>query len=166
MDNEALGTYLNDHLGGATLGSDHARQLEEMHKDGPYEADMARVAGEIEEDLEILQKMMERLGVDESVVKKAGAWVAEKAGRVKFQGISSGDGELGRYLALETMSLGVEGKRSLWTALERIRETVPEIGEFDIDGLIARAESQRATLEELRLSAAPIALSPEIEVKS
>jgi hypothetical protein len=127
---------------------------------------MTRVAEEIEEDLEILKKLMDRVGIDESAVKKAGAWVAEKAGRIKFQGISSGDGELGRYLALETMSLGVEGKRSLWTALERIQEVVPEISDFDMERLIARAESQRATLEELRLAAAPIALSPEIEVKS
>jgi hypothetical protein len=48
MDHNGLNTYLNDHLAGATLGCDHARQLEEMSADTPFGPTMTRLATEIE----------------------------------------------------------------------------------------------------------------------
>ena len=154
MNRDALGTYLNDHLAGATLGVDHARQLE-AHNDGmAFGAEMARIADEIEEDRETLVGLMERLEITRNPVKVATAWVAEKAGRVMFSGISTGDPDLGNFLAIETMSLGVEGKRSLWTTLAHIAQLRPELAETDFARLIERAEGQRRVLEEERLRAA------------
>jgi hypothetical protein len=77
-----------------------------------------------------------------------------EAGRVKLSGLSSGDQELGRYLTLETMSLGVQGKWSLWTALERVSSRYPELQATDLAGLIARAAAQRDALEAERLRTA------------
>lgn len=147
----ALGTYLNDHLAGATLGLDHARQLEQASEGTPFGAEMARTAREIEEDRETLIAIMDALGTSRNPVKAATAWVAEKAGRVKFSGATSGDRELGRYLALEAMSLGVEGKKSLWQALARIAPGYPALASFDFDRLIGRAQSQRGLLEDERM---------------
>ncbi len=154
MDTDALQIYLNDHLGGATLGCDHARQLEKMSAGTDFEPVMARLAQEIEEDRDTLVDLMERVDANRNPVKQAGAWVAEKAGRLKFSGLSSGDAPLGRYLALETLSLGVEGKRSLWTGLARVAQDHPELARTDLRGLIARAESQRDALETERLASA------------
>ena len=154
MDHDSLSIYLNDHLAGATLGCDHARQLEEMSADTPFGPTMSRLAQEIEEDRDTLVKLMERLDVDQNLVKKASAWVAEKAGRVKFSGFTSADGEFGRYLMLETMSLGVQGKWSLWTALDVVDDQYPELQATDLATLIARAERQRDALEAERLRAA------------
>src|SRR4051794_26572616 len=98
MDHEALSTYLNDHLAGSTLGADHARQLEERSADTPFGPAMARIADEIEEDRDTLAKLMDRLDVSRNPVKAASAWVAEKAGRVKFSGASSGDADVGYFL--------------------------------------------------------------------
>lgn len=150
MDHEALGTYLNDHLAGSTLGADHARQLEERTAGTPFGLTMARIAGEIEEDRDTLVKLMEKLDVSRNPVKAAGAWVAEKAGRVKFSGGTSGDPDIGYLMAVETMSLGVEGKRGLWTALQTIAPAEPALAEFDLPRLIERATSQRAALEDER----------------
>ncbi|MDX6630875.1 MAG: hypothetical protein QOH00_3121 [Gaiellales bacterium] len=149
-DHDALRTYLNDHLAGSTLGADHARQLEEMLDGEPEAQTMADVANEIDEDREILLGLMGRLGASKNPVKAATAWVAEKAGRIKFSGVSSQNRALGIFLALETMSLGVEGKRDLWIALRTIATDVPELGTVDLDDLIARAESQRSRLETMR----------------
>lgn len=154
MDQAALTTYLNDHLAGATLGCDHARQLEEMCADTPFATEMSRLAGEIEEDRDTLVQLMERLDAERNPLKQAGAWVAEKAGRIKFSGVSSDNETLGRFLALETLSLGVEGKRSLWIALARVREHYPQLQSTDLDRLIARAQAQRDALEAARLEAA------------
>lgn len=154
MDHDALDTYLNDHFAGATLGCEHARRLEAACADSPFGAVMADIAMEIEQDRDTLAELMERLDTPRSPVKAATAWVAEKAGRVKFGGATSGDRELGDYLALETLSLGVEGKRSLWTALEAIADDYPALRSVDLAALAARAEAQRAALEEQRIVAA------------
>jgi hypothetical protein len=157
-DHDALRTYLNDHLAGSTLGVDHARQIEDMLGEDPAAQTMAGVASEIEADRETLLALMGRLGASKNPVKAATAWVAEKAGRVKFSGATARDRELGIFLALETMSLGVEGKRSLWTSLRAIADDVPELDDAELAELIERAESQRVRLEQLRLQMAGRAL--------
>ncbi len=155
MSHDALHTYLNDHLAGATLGCDHARQLEQATADTPFGPAMARVAQEIEEDRDSLVELMDDVGATRNPVKQAGAWVAEKAGRVKFSGLSSGSGsELGHFLALEMMSIGLEGKRSLWKALDEIADQHPELQHDALQRLIDRAVEQRETVETERLAAA------------
>jgi hypothetical protein len=154
MEHSALNTYLNDHLAGATLGVDHAHQIQEHNADTPFGVEMARIAEEIEQSRATLVDLMDRLGTPVNPVKKAGAWVAEKAGRVKFSGLSSNDAELGNFLALETMLLGVTGQCALWRALREIAAEHPEIAALDLEGLIARTEAQRDALERERLKAA------------
>lgn len=154
MNDDALRTYLNDHLAGATLGCEHAEQLARMYAGTAASADLARIAVDVRQDKATLLRLMDRVGARRSAVKRGGAWAAEKVGRLKFRGVTSGRPELGRYLALETMSLGVEGKRSLWTALERSTERAPALLQIDLQDLVARAEQQRETLERRRLEAA------------
>ena len=154
MNDAALKTYLNDHLAGATLGCDHASQLARMYSGTTSADDLARVAADVRQDKATLLRLMDDVGARPSAVKRAGGWVTEKASRLKFRGITSRRPELGRYLALEAMSLGVEGKRSLWTALEQTADSAPALRRVDLQELVARAEEQRATLERRRLEAA------------
>ncbi len=153
-----LSTYLNDHYAGSTLGLDHARQLEESLAGTAHEAEMTRIANAIEEDRETLDALIKRLDVTHNKVKAATAWVAEKAGRVKFSGATTADRALGTFLALETMSLGVEGKRCLWIALRDVADGLPPLSASELDELIARAEDQRRGLEEMRQAFAREAL--------
>ena len=166
MEHDALNTYLNDHLAGSTLGLDHARHLEEASTGSDFGIEMSRIADEIEEDRETLIGLMERLDAPRNPVKTATAWVAEKAGRLKFSGLTARDRDLGTYLALEAMSLGVEGKLSLWTGLAEIAPEYPQIAAMDLDRLVARARSQRATLERERLAVAHRALAPAVVSRS
>jgi hypothetical protein len=166
MEHDALNIYLNDHLAGATLGIEHARQLENSYVGSDFGIEMSRIADEIEEDRETLLGLMERLDAPRDPVKKATAWVAEKAGRLKFSGLTSRDRDLGTYLALETMSLGVEGKLALWSCLAEIAPEYPQIAAMDLERLIERARNQRAALEHERLSTARRALSPAVVSRS
>ena len=85
--------------------------------------------------------------------------MAEKASRMKFSGATSGDRELGTLLALETLSLGVEGKRCLWESLVVIPDAAPALQELDLPDLIARAAAQRAAIDRERLALVPTALA-------
>jgi hypothetical protein len=149
-----LDVYLNDHLGGSTFGSELAKQIRDRSKGTALGELMATIAAEIDEDRETLLALMEQLGTAKSPLKQAITWVAEKASRVKFSGATSGGPEVGLFLALETLVLGVTGKLAMWTALAEIAAEHPPLQSADLERLIARARSQRDALEAERLAAA------------
>ncbi len=158
---DELATYLNDHLAGATFGRDHASQLADDTAGTPLGDTMSSLASDIDEDRDELMALMDRLDIDRSALKQATTWIAEKLGRPKFSGVTSGDEELGRFLALEAMSLGVEGKLCLWEALLSVVDTHPELDADQLRRLADRARSQRETLERERGAMAAQALSPD-----
>jgi hypothetical protein len=156
---DQLATYLNDHLAGATFGRDHAYKLADETAGTPLGDTMSSLASDIDADRDELIALMDRLDIDRSAIKQATTWIAEKLGRPKFSGATSGDQELGRFLALEAMSLGVEGKLCLWEALRNLVDTRPGLDADQLRRLSDRARSQRETLERERGTMAAHALS-------
>jgi hypothetical protein len=148
--NKPLDVYLNDHLAGARFGSDLARRLA-----GRMDATaMNAVAQDIEEDRQTLQQLMDRLGTSRNPVKQAATWVAEKVSHVKLSGLTAGHREFGLFMALEALSLGIEGKHSLWVALADVADHYPALGEIDLTALRERAAAQRRVVEAERAAAA------------
>lgn len=161
MAHKALDAYLNDHLGGATTGADLAEQVRDQAKGTPLGETMKTLSADIRADRETLAAIMTKLGTVESPIKQVGAWVFDKVGRAKFSGLTTGDAELGTFLALETLALGVAGKGCLWRALREIKHEHSVLANVDLDELIERADSQRKALEGERLQAARRALAKE-----
>jgi hypothetical protein len=157
---DALTTYLNDHLAGATFGSDLAQQLQQRTDGSPLGETLRSLSTQIDEDRETLIDLMERLSTARNPVKQATAWVAEKASRVKLGGVTASETGLATFTALETLSLGVEGKLALWTALKEVSDWEP-LASVDLDNLIERARAQRRVLEHERLTASRQALVPQ-----
>ena len=152
MADKALDTYLNDHLAGSTLGVDLAKQIRDG-SEAPLRELMERIAAEIEEDRETLIELMDRIGTSKNPVKKATAWMTEKASRAKFSGLSSGEPDVGRLMALESLTLGVAGKECLWQVLKRVADRYAPLAAIDLERLIERARNQRAQLEVERTKA-------------
>jgi hypothetical protein len=150
IGDKPLDTYLNDHLAGARFGSDLARRLSGRMGG----ASMKTLAEDIEEDRQTLQQVMDRLGTSRNPIKEAATWVAEKASHVKLSGLTAGHREFGLFMALETLSLGIEGKGALWIALADVADHYPELGEFDLVALRERAAAQRRVVEAERAAAA------------
>ena len=100
---------------------------------------------------------MAELGIRPNRLKAIGAWGAEKLGRLKLNGQLTGYSPLSRFLELESLYLGITGKRELWRALQRTLGN--DLMGFDFDELGRRAERQAAEVEEHRLEAAQPALS-------
>jgi len=99
--------------------------------------------------------------VERNPVKQATTWMAERLSRIKLTGLSSGERELGLFLSLETLSLGVEGKASLWRALKVVEDRYPALDASELDILIARAEAQRQMIETERGAAGLRAFAPQ-----
>jgi ABC-type hemin transport system ATPase subunit len=97
---------------------------------------------------------MQKLGVGESSVRKAGAWIAEKLSRPKIELKDGSKEEVGIFLALEALHLGIPGKRSLWRALQSASRTVPALARLDYPGLERRAIEQCERVEARRLEIA------------
>jgi hypothetical protein len=150
MADKPVDTYLNDHLAGARFGSDLARRL--ARRTG--RTAMHDLAAEIEDDRETLQQLMGRLDTQRNPVKEATTWLAEKLSHIKLSGLTARDREYGLFMAFETLSLGVEGKRLLWVALADVRDRYPALGDVDFEALQERAASQRLVLEAERTAAA------------
>lgn len=150
-DMEALSDYLNDHLAGSVGALELLDRLIEACAGKPLERFFKDLRREIEEDQAQLKGLMAKLGVDESTVRKAGAWLAEKLSRSK---IELGEGDIGIFLALEALIIGITGKRSLWRALEAASRTIPGLARLDYSGLEKRAIEQCERVEARRLEIA------------
>ena len=161
MADKAIDVYLNDHLGGAMLGSDLAEQISERSEGTPLGEVMSKLAAEIEEDRETLLRLMDQMGTSRNPIKQVGGWMAEKASRVKFSGAGSGEPDHGLFMALESLRLGVAGKKCLWLALDQISEQYEPLASLDLARLIERAASQEETLERERLAVGTRALVPD-----
>jgi hypothetical protein len=99
---------------------------------------------------------MESLGVGRDRFKPAGAWVAEKLGRLKPNGQLRGYSPLSRLIELEGLYMGISGKARLWKVLEStVGDRLPEAG---FAALAERADRQRAEVEALEEAAAELAL--------
>ena len=156
MATKLLGIYLNDHLAGATMGLELVRRARASNEGTPLGEFLESLTAEIEADQATLERLMDQLGVRADRLKTAGAWAAEKVGRLKPNGQLTGYSPLSRLIELEGLYLGITGKREMWLAFERtLGASVPG---FDFGELAARAARQAAAVEDHRLEAAGEAL--------
>ena len=153
LGRDYLKIYLEDHYAGATAGLELARRTASANSGTPYGPGLERVAREIEEDRDSLRAIMTTLGVGPDRFQVAGAWVGEKAGRLKLNGHLTSYSPQSRVTELEGLVVGVTGKRCLWVALRHIVLQEPRLDPEELDRLIGRAERQLIELEELRLTA-------------
>src|SRR3954451_1211107 len=149
---DPLATYLHDHLAASHFAVELLKNLHEQHAGEPLGPFAAALLGEVEEDRQVLQQIVDRVGTEASALKEATAWVGEKVSRFKLRHASAG--EVGTLEALETLALGILGKRALWRALSVIAPTYVRVRGEDFDTLAARAEAQHARVEERRLQVA------------
>ena len=154
LDRKLLGIYLNDHLAGSTVGLELSRRARDSNKDNEYGEVLERVAKEIEEDRETLQRLMKDLGVRRDHPKVAVAWVAEKFGRLKPNGRLISYSPLSRLVETETLALGIAGKLSLWEALAEVAGEDARLDPEELRRLAERAERQRKEVWQLRQRAA------------
>lgn len=155
--NDPLVTYLEDHKAGAGLAIDLLQAMRAQRDDESLSQFAESILLEVETDEKTLQNLAKAIGTGSNVLKEAAAWVGEKASRVKLGAGSSGDFET--FEALEFLSLGIQGKLSLWHALQVVAQSDSRLNGLDFDRLIARAETQYAKVEERRLALAKTALS-------
>jgi hypothetical protein len=154
MQRSFLAIYLRDHHAAGVAGTRLARRVADAH---PTTSDLRGAASEVEQDLFALERIMRSLGVERDRTKDALARIGERLGRLKPNGRLRERSPLSDVLELETLLVGITGKRALWLSL-RASSSVPS---EDLERLVERAESQRRVVEEARLHAVRRAFGSE-----
>ena len=154
MANEHLATYLNDHLAGSVVAVELMQSLESSHENTPVATFVRELRGDIEADQKQLQRLMSSLEITESRTRKASAWLTEELTALKLRFDDSEDGNLRLFESFEALSLGIEGKQSLWRALSAAAEISPELRILDYGVLQQRAQEQRDRVESKRIEVA------------
>ena len=75
-----LGIYLNDHLAGATAGTELAHRTARSRGDGQDNGTLRRLAAEIAQDRAALLDIMAALGIKVRRYKAVAAWAGRRAG--------------------------------------------------------------------------------------
>ena len=153
-ETSVFGIYLNDHLAGATAGTELAHRMARSHHDGKEAGALKLLAVEVAQDRASLLDIMAALGIKVRRYKVSAAWIGEKAGRVKFNGHLFSRSPLSDLEELELLRLGVEGKAAGWRTLRTLADTDTRLDPARLDELISRARQQADLLEDLRVSAA------------
>ena len=143
MDKKLLGIYINDHLAGHVAGIELAKRSLSSNQGTPLGDFLVGFVDELEGERTVMEKALDAVDRDPNRLKTMGAWVAEKAGRLKLNGNVVGYSPLSRVIEIETMSYGVAAKIDLWDALGRMEIDTGS----DLHALITQAERQSAQLE-------------------
>jgi hypothetical protein len=146
-----LASYLNDHLAGSVGALELLEHWAHLHDGKPLRDFFMNIEAEIRADQEKLREVMRSLRIEESDVRKAGAWVAEKTGRARLMIAGDEPGSLGLVLTLEGIIMGVTGKKLMWRALAAA--TLPQLNGYDLEQLQRRAEQQIERIEAERIRA-------------
>ncbi len=153
-----LGIYMNDQLAAGALWREVAKRAQGQN-DGTELGDaLGRVAGAIAEDVATFEQVMRRLGIRRNPLKPAGAIAAERLGRLKLNGRLRGYSPLSRFVELDFLTMGIEGKKIMWANLRDFADLALRLPDVDFEALIERAEIQRAELEPFRARAGRQAL--------
>jgi hypothetical protein len=146
-----LDSYLNDHLAGSISALELIAHWVEVHKGEPLGSFFVEIEREIKADQDMLRDVMRTLGVEESKMRQAGAWAAEKVGRARLMIAGDEKDSLGLVLTLEGLIMGVTGKKLLWHALAAAK--LSRLNSYNFEQLQRRAEQQVERIEAERISA-------------
>jgi hypothetical protein len=157
MADEALATYLGNHLAGSTGALELMDHLRQSEAGAPVAGELTALRDEVTEERRILEDLIGELGASESRPRQAVAWLGEKLSRLKLELDDPGEGALHLLEGLEAITVALEGKRALWQTLTEISGAYPELRALDLTNLIERTDQQRRMVETLRLRAASAA---------
>ena len=146
-----LASYLNDHLAGSVGALELLGHRAKLHEGKPLGYFFMDIEAEIRADQEKLRDAMRSIGTEESNVRKAGAWFAEKAGRARFMIAGSEPGSLGLVLTFEGLIMGITAKKLMWRALAAAN--LAQLDGYDFDELQRRADQQIERIDAERMRA-------------
>lgn len=151
VNNEDLTTYLNDHLAGSVAALEMLDDMIQSQEGRPLATFLEDLRNDIQSDQAELKGLMKRLEMEQSTLRKAGAWMVEKLSRTKLHRSDEGEPDLALFQSLEALALGITGKLLLWRTLAGAVMKSRQFEGMDFARLEARAADQIERVEAQRL---------------
>ena len=140
-----LARYLTDHLMGSDAALTVVTRLAVSHRGTPEGTLFAQLEEEFASERDVVRSVLKQLGRSAVSVKRAAGY----AGGAVLQAVAGGDeGSLALFRTLESLLIGVQGKRCLWRALQNVELEFTESDEFP--ALEGQALDQWERIEALR----------------
>ena len=146
---QALIAYLRDHLSGSDVAVRVVHRLVSTDRGAADRPLFERLAKEFEEDRSVVRAVLNELGASGRSLKRA---VGVASGTVLGVTAGGDPGELSLLRTLEGLSIGVQGKRCMWRALQSLHPVPSSVRDLDFIELEAKAIRQWEAIEERRRS--------------
>jgi hypothetical protein len=160
MHAKHLATYMKDHFAGSVAAVELLDHLISSNRGKIHEQIFIQLRQEVGEDQEVLRGLLDDLDSGSGALRNTTAFLSEKLARIKLLLEDPSGGQLARLEKLETLALGIDGKRALWHSLLAVAEEIPALRKVDLARLVQRAGDQRNRVEDLRVEAAREAFVP------
>ena len=148
---DALRAYLADHLAGSDAAFAVVGRLR-ASQDGAAEADLfAQLHDEFAEEREIVSELMRLLGGSPFKMKRL---VGQAAGAVLQAAAGGEPGDLALFRTLESLAIGVQGKRCLWRVAQSLEPELQAPTAKTFHALEQQALDQWQQIDHCRLALA------------
>ncbi|GAA1588616.1 hypothetical protein GCM10009789_47680 [Kribbella sancticallisti] len=154
IEKERLGNYLQDHYAVSSAEIELFRRAADQQSDPVARTALTSMVEQVEDERAALERFLLAIGSKPDPMKNAGAWLAEKLGRLKPNGELIRRSPLSDVVELEALRLTVEGKACGWRVLRSLAADEDLFDAAELDRLLDHAGRQIEHLEELRMSAA------------
>jgi hypothetical protein len=145
----ALAAYLREHLTGSDAAIQVVERLRLTHAGSQEGRLFASLFDEFREEREVVRLLLEQIGAAAHSVKRL---AGQASGPVLIAASRGERGDLSLFRTLESLAIGVQGKRVMWRALHALlgEEPIPSVR--SLAGLEAMAVRQWDAIEERRLA--------------
>ena len=161
FDGRLLSVYLQDHRAVLVAGRELAARMGGSGRPQAERAFAGELQADLVDDLAALDVLLAQIGRRPDRVRAGGAWLAEKAGRLKLNGHVVQRSPLSSVTELEGCRMLLEHVRALWSGLALLR-----LGPDDAQERSERAVRHLETAERLRETAIEQAILPPDRVSS
>jgi hypothetical protein len=147
---DALGTYLREHIAASHAAEDLSGRLIERTEDPQADEFLRRFVEEIQEERAHLEALLEPIDDDRGLIRKGidvATGIAGKAESLVNLALPA------QVAELEALAIGIWGKRLLWGTLKRLAEIDERFSAVPADALSDRAEWQERQMLRLRQDA-------------
>jgi hypothetical protein len=145
----ALAAYLRDHLTGSDAAIQVVERLRLTHAGSQEGRLFASLFDEFREEREVVRLLLEQIGAAAQSVKRL---AGQASGSVLMVASGGERGDLSLFRTLESLAIGVQGKRCMWRALQSLLGEQPIPSVRSLAGLEAMAVRQWDAIEERRLA--------------
>jgi hypothetical protein len=143
----ALTAYLRDHLSGADTAYLIVKRLRSTHAGTPEGRLFESLYEQFQEERAVVRGLLARIGASPISAKRVAGQVS---GSVLKLAAGGSRGDLSLFRTLESLAIGVQGKRCLWRALQAIDNHLVSPGPRSFAELESMAVHQWVAIEERR----------------